>query len=217
MKTIAIISNKGGVGKSTLAINLAVAGLIDGHSVALIDLDPQASTSAWGDSRNNDNPAEEGLAVISVQHARLAKVLATAQEQVDLAILDTAPHSEASALAAAKCADLILVPCRPAILDLRAISLSIDLLQLAKKAESSWVVLNACSNKSTILDARNALANMGIKLAPIQITQRIAFQHSLVDGAAVLEYEPNGKAAHEISQLYCWIKRQIGLLEKGKS
>src|SRR5690349_17764518 len=117
MKTIAIISQKGGAGKTTLALHLAVAGELAGKTTAVIDLDPQASATGWKDTRSSEAPA-----VVSAQAARLGKVLEAATENgVELTIIDTAPHSESSALAAARASDLILIPCRPAILDLRAI------------------------------------------------------------------------------------------------
>src|SRR4051812_9330361 len=116
MKVIALLSQKGGAGKTTLALHLAVAAEQDGHQTAIIDLDPQASAASWGDSRAAETPV-----VVSAQSSRLAQVLEAARNAgAALAIIDTAPHSESAALAAARAADLILIPCRPAILDLRA-------------------------------------------------------------------------------------------------
>src|SRR5580693_4718844 len=129
MKTIAIISQKGGAGKTTLAIHLAVAAEMAHKSAAVIDLDPQASATSWKDLREGETPV-----VASAQVTRLVQVLeAAAKHGADIAIIDTAPHSESAALAAARAADLILIPCRPAILDLRAIHLTIDLSKLADK------------------------------------------------------------------------------------
>jgi len=123
MKTLAIISQKGGAGKTTLALHLAVAAERDGKQSAIIDLDPQASAASWGDSRVKETPV-----VVSAQPSRLDKVLAaTKSAGATLAIIDTAPHSESASLAVARAADFIIVPCRPAVLDLRAISHSIDL------------------------------------------------------------------------------------------
>jgi len=128
METISFISQKGGAGKTTLALNLAGAANIDGLQSVVVDLDPQASAKGWHDQRN------EAPVVISTHATRLAEVIDTVREHdADLCIIDTAPHSETVALAAAKAADLILIPCRPAVFDLRAISSSIDLTQIAGK------------------------------------------------------------------------------------
>ena len=113
MLTIAIVSQKGGVGKTSLALNLAVAAELAGHAALIVDLDPQASAAAWSDSREARAPV-----VVSAQAARLAEVLTTAREHgAVLCLIDTAPHAEAPALAAARAADLVLVPCRASILD----------------------------------------------------------------------------------------------------
>ncbi|MBW4565825.1 MAG: ParA family protein [Mojavia pulchra JT2-VF2] len=206
MKTIAVISRKGGAGKTTLAVHLAVAATIDGREAAIIDLDPQASAAGWGDSRTFETPA-----VVSAQAARLPKVLAAAADNgADIVFIDTAPHSETAALAAIRAADLILIPCRPAILDLRAISDSIDLVKLANK--TATVVLNAVPPRgSSASEATEAIATYGVAVAPIQIGQRAAFVHSLTAGQTAQEYEPSGRAAEEIQQLYKWMCKQVKL------
>lgn len=200
MKTVAIVSRKGGAGKTTLAIHLAVAAHLDGKQAALIDLDPQASATGWGDSRSAEEPT-----VISAQAARLPKVLdAAATSEADIAIIDTAPHSENAALAAIRAADLILIPCRPAILDLRAIGDTIDLVKLAKKT-SVFIVLNAVPSRGSLADeAIQALSVYQIGIAPPRIGQRTAFVHALTSGQSAQEYEAQGKAAEEIQTLYTW-------------
>ncbi|NMG11355.1 ParA family partition ATPase [Brasilonema sp. UFV-L1] len=204
MKTVAIISRKGGAGKTTLTVHLAVAACIDGKETAIIDLDPQASAAGWGDSRKQEIPA-----VVSAQAARLPKVLeAAVNNGADLAIIDTAPHSETAALAAIRAADLILIPCRPAILDLRAIGDTIDLVNLASK--TAIVVLNAVPPRGSLADeAVEAIAPLGVSIAPIRIGQRAAFVHSLTAGQTAQEYEPEGKAAEEIQQVYKWMCKQL--------
>jgi len=129
-------SQKGGAGKTTLAIHLAVAAEGDGKQSAIVDLDPQASAANWGDSRKEETPV-----IVSAQPSWLDKVLAAAKSAgAVLAIIDTAPYSESASLAAARAADFIIVPCRPAVLDLHAISHSIDSIKLAGRPAS--VMLN---------------------------------------------------------------------------
>jgi chromosome partitioning protein len=206
MKTIAIISQKGGAGKTTLALHLAVAAELAGRSAAIIDLDPQASATGWGDHRGKDKPA-----VVSSQAARLSQVLIAASKAgAALAIIDTAPHSEHAALAAARSADLILIPCRPAILDLRAINSTIDLAKLAGKPAA--VVLNSVPPRGSLgQDADHAIEVYGVDVCPARISQRAVFVHALTEGLTAQEYEPNGKGASEIRRLYKWTCRQIGV------
>ena len=206
MKTIAVISQKGGAGKTTLTLHLAVAAETAGNTTAIIDLDPQASATSWKDLRNSETPA-----VVAAQVSRLAHVLETAAKHgAALAIIDTAPHSESAALAAARAADLILIPCRPAILDLKAISLSVDVAALAGKPAS--IVLNAVPPRGTLADeAVAAVASYQIPISPVRIGQRAAYVHALTVGQTAQEYEPDSKAAAEIISLYKWTCKQVKL------
>lgn len=208
MKTISIISQKGGAGKTTLALHLAVAAEKAGQTAVIIDLDPQASATSWKDSRLSDTPI-----VVSAQAARLATVLEAAKKGgAKICIIDTAPHSESTALAAARASDLILIPCRPAILDLRAISNTIELARIANKSVA--VVLNSVPPRGSLAEeAAAAVAGYEVEVAPVQIGQRAAFMHALTVGQTAQEYEPTGKGADEIQQLYMWTCKQVGMLE----
>src|ERR1035437_2813100 len=104
MKGISVLGQKGGSGKTTLTLSLAVAAYKANKSVAVIDLDPQATACKWGDRRNGDP------VIISVQAARLPQTLKTARENgADLVIIDTPPRAADAAMAAAQAADLILI------------------------------------------------------------------------------------------------------------
>ena len=207
MKTVSIISQKGGAGKTTLALNLAGASESAGFQTVVIDLDPQASAKGWHDHRNQEDPV-----VISAHASRLTEVIDTAKEHgADLCIIDTAPHSETTALAAAKAADLVLIPCRPAVFDLRAISSSVDLTQIAGKP--ALIVINAAPPRGALANqAEEAITAYGIPVAEAQVTQRVAFVHSLTRGQTVLEYEPNSAAAHEIRELFMVICNHDGII-----
>ena len=212
MKTIAVISQKGGAGKTTIALNLAVAAVRSGHPCAVIDIDPQASAKCWHDHRQGDSPI-----VVSAQASRLSEILETAKRNgAELVIIDTAPHSESSALAAARLADLVLVPCRPSLLDLKAITTTIDLAALAKTP--ALAVLNTVPVKGGLKsEAELVLKSYGVEIASITLGHRIAFVHSLTVGQGVLEYEPEGKAAEEINGLFsaiCCHCKWKSLIEK---
>ncbi len=92
MDVIAVIAQKGGTGKTTLAVSLAVAAELNGRTVAIVDLDPQTSASRWGDRRKAETPV-----VVSAQPARLSHILQAADAQgADLVLIDTPPRSETS-------------------------------------------------------------------------------------------------------------------------
>ena len=207
MLTIALISQKGGVGKTTLAIHLATAFEAKGHQTLLVDLDPQTSAAEWKDARQAERPY-----VMAVPPSRLAKTLEAARENgAEVVVLDTAPHSEGTALGAARAADLILVPCQPSIMDLRAMRKTADLLNYLKKP--TYAVLNEVAAQGTVADeaARAITAQFGMPVCPIRLGQRVAFNRCLLTGQTAQEYEPGGKAAQEIDSLMQWVSEQVSL------
>jgi chromosome partitioning protein len=205
MKTIAMLSQKGGTGKTTISLHLAVAAQQAGQAVVVIDLDPQASAAGWKDSRKTENPI-----VVSVPAARLPQAMKAAEDgQADFVVIDTAPHSSDVALAAAETADLILVPCRAGILDLRAIGSTARMVKLSGKP--AFVVLNSVPSRApnVVADARAAVAVHGLNVAPIALQQRAAYGHALTVGQTAQEFERGGKAAQEMSELFAWLRTQI--------
>ena len=204
MKTLAILSRKGGTGKTTIAVHLAVAAALAGHTTALIDLDPQASAVNWSDRRQAENPV-----VISAHAARLPALLKKAAHTgVDMAIIDTAAHAETAALAAARAATYALIPCRPASLDVLAIGATVDIVKLAKVR--ACIVFNGTPPRGTLTEqARQAVAAYDVPSAPCTLGQRIAFVHAMTDGVTVREAEPRSKASQEVQTLYEYITQQM--------
>jgi chromosome partitioning protein len=205
MHIVAIISQKGGAGKTTLALHLAVASEGIGKSAVILDLDPQASAAGWKDGRSSATPI-----VVALPHTRLAAGLDAARTgRAALAVIDTAPHSEAAAMAAARSADLVLIPCRPGILDLRAIGTTAELCKIAGKP--AYVVLNAVPPLGTRVldDARQAVSVHGIEVAPVTLGQRASYAHALTVGLTAPEYEQQGKAAEEIVAMMEWLQREL--------
>jgi chromosome partitioning protein len=206
MKTIAIISQKGGAGKTTVGIHLAVAAELRGMNTALFDLDPQASASSWSDKRENPSPA-----VVSAQAARLPSLLEQAAGQsADLVIIDSAPNADSASLAAARAADLILIPCRPAAFDLNAIGTTLNLAAVAGKP--AFVVLNAVPPLGKVgEEARRALEAGGVEVAGPLLHHLVAFAHSVNDGRTAQELDPRSKAALEIDALFAWVMKQANV------
>lgn len=208
MKTLLILSQKGGSGKTTLAVHMAVCTVRQARKTALIDLDPQGSAYGWNESRDEPRKLDATQATAS----QLADFLQQAKAGgIDLAIIDTAPHSDSAAAIAAQLADLILIPCRPARFDLDAIASTIQIATVAKKPAA--VVLNAAPRGKLAEEARAALEAQGITVLPPILHQRAAYSHAVIDGRAVHEYEPDGKAAAEIDELYNHISRLFGNAE----
>jgi len=206
MKTICLLAQKGGTGKTTLCLHLAVLASELGRNASVVDIDPQASASAW--KRRREQPAP---GVQRHDAGDLAGVLAeSARQGRDLILIDTAPHSSHEAAMVADLADLVLIVSRPAILDLEAIGESVKIVK--QQQSRSAVVLNACppphrwGEPAIVREAREALGVYGLPVSPVAISQRAAFSHALIDGRAVTEFEDSGKAAGEIRNLWNWIE-----------
>src|SRR4051794_10382222 len=200
MQVFVIASQKGGAGKTTLAVHLAAEAATT-RRVLVMDLDPQGSAMEWANRRGDKAPD-----VMAAHPATIAKEIERAKDDgYELVILDTAPHADHAALQAARSADLVVIPCRPATFDIAAISATLDLCKLANK--QALVVLNAAPIRSKVVaEAGEAVAEKGATVSPVIIRQRVAFQHCLIDGRTAGEFEPGGAAAAEIAALLAHLK-----------
>jgi len=200
MRVLVIASQKGGVGKSTLAVHLATEAVAQKKRALILDLDPQGSAMEWADRRGDLPPDVSGANPASV-----AKEIERARaEGYNLVVIDTAPHADHAALQAARVADLVAIPCRPSTFDIAAISATLDLCRLANKP--AVVVLNAAPIRSRVTaEAEEAINEKGGKVSPVIIRQRVAFQHCMIDGRTAAEYEPSGAAADEITRLMAFL------------
>jgi chromosome partitioning protein len=212
MKVISVLMQKGGSGKTTLVESLAVAARNAGRSVAVIDLDPQATACKWGDRRNADP------VIISIQPARLPQALKTAREGgADLVIIDTPPRAADAAIAAAQVADLILIPSRPTINDLETIATTQSLISGAGGKAKIAVILNDIPPQGQQRQqAEDAIRDMGLPVLPIALGHRTAYTHAAAMGLTAQEYDPHGKAAEEIKQLYKFTCKLLNSLTQEK-
>jgi chromosome partitioning protein len=209
MKVLGLLSRKGGVGKTTLALHLAVLAQAAGRRTLLIDLDPQRSAASWWRAREAQTPQ-----LAEIEPDRLRELLTSADEDgVDTAVIDTRPTAEADAVHVAALCDLLVVPTRPAILDLRAILATLDVVKGA--ARRSMIVLNACppargAGEATMTgDARRALTAFGVPVAPVAITQRTGFSTALIAGLTACEAEPESKGAREMRALWRTVEKEL--------
>ena len=213
MIALSIVSQKGGSGKTTLAIQLAGAATAAGYVTCLIDIDPQATAAAWGDWRDGDDPE-----IITAPPTRLAKTLEDAAKLgAEVIVIDTPPNADAAARAAVQVADLLLIPCRPRAFDLHAIQTTADLVSFAGKR--AFVILNVAPPRATSLyaDAREVVEKMGLQVAPLILADRADYHRSAAIGKTALEYDPTGKAAEEVAALWTWVCNQVNMPSRARA
>jgi chromosome partitioning protein len=201
VQVLAIIGQKGGSGKTTTALGVAVSGSLAGRAVAVIDLDPQATAANWSDRRGEDAPA-----VVSCQVGRLAHVLEVAEKQgAELAIIDTPGKSTDSAIAAAKAADFVLLPIQPQLFDIETLGSVKEILAIAGNPPAAVLVNRASVQGRRHIETQEAATAQGFTVCPVVIFSRAAHGDAGNVGRTAAEYEPSGKAAQELAGLYDYI------------
>jgi chromosome partitioning protein len=198
LPVVVVLGLKGGSGKSTLAIHLAVAA---SPGVILVDCDPQGTSLAWAQERRMREPT-----VIGALPHQLDKHISHTNGSA-LMVVDTAPRLEADVPELAAMADLIIIPIRPNMPDLAA---SQTTLRIAEASGRPFVIVfNAVHYHSA--DAAEACEVLArhYEMAPVMLAQRASFARALALGAAVTEFEPQGKAAEEISQLWKFLQAKL--------
>jgi chromosome partitioning protein len=208
MNTLAVVAQKGGAGKTTFAVHMAVYASMQGLRVAIIDLDPQESAFDWNASR----PTEKQFSAVKCDAASLPNVLEKAQTGgIDLCIIDTAPHSDSEAAAAAKVADFVLIPCRPQRFDLKATAKTIHIVQLTKTPFA--VVLNCTPQGFRLAEEARAILQSasGVTVLSTLVHQQVAMAYAVLDARSVHEYDPECRAADEIAEVYDHIAKALDL------
>ncbi len=194
MKVIAILNQKGGVGKTTLSINLARAIQLAGCKIVLIDADPQGSSRDW-------NSANGGsiLPVLGLDRKTIEADIKNIQGY-EYAIIDGAPQLREMAVAAIKAADIVLIPVQPSPLDIWATSDLIELIKerqaIADKPKAAFIVSRQIQNTQVGKDVRDVLSQSGLKVFDNGTFQRVAYSDSLATGSTALDI--TGKAKEEM-------------------
>ncbi|HUB82890.1 MAG TPA: ParA family protein [Bryobacteraceae bacterium] len=203
MAIIAVAGRKGGVGKSTIAGNLAAEFARMGRSVIALDADPQHSLATWAEQG-------EGVLARSVERVADPKTLRAgaraAEKHVDLVVIDTPPGMPEVLYQAALAADLVLLPCGPSPLDLFALkeALSLSLKARAerrsKKPRIRLVPSKVIMSSNLSRGLASSLKDMGKKVLPA-IAQRVVVAEAVASGLSVAEYAPNSPAHDEFRAL----------------
>ena len=204
MKVIALITQKGGCGKTALATSLAVTALDGGHKVLIVDTDSQRTASAWWESRDADVPH-----LVEVTGDQIAPAVETARDKgFDFVFIDTPARAEPVNAAAAQAAHFCILPCRPSMADMRAQAPTVATAR--RLAKPAAFVLNCCPPRgSRIREAERGLAIYGLPVAPQRVVERVAFSDAYGLGLGVTEFDPNGLAASEIRELWEWMNKKM--------
>ena len=210
MKTIAIIGQKGGTGKTTTALGLAVCAELAGHPTAILDLDPQTNAANWKDRRDNRPDAKgEGPAVESIQPGRLRQTLKAAEANgADFVFIDTPGKSDTAAIEAARVADLVLIPVRPQIFDLETLTAVRDALRVAG-SPTAYVVLNGIhpsASKSPDQQREVIAQAFDLPVCPVHLSHYAIHAEAPAGGETPIEMKPDGRAAAELKALFRFLQ-----------
>jgi len=208
MHVIAVLNQKGGSGKTTIATHLARALQLDGQDVLLVDSDPQGSARDWAAVRE-DQP----LTVVGIDRPTIDRDLKNVAHK-DYVVIDGAPQAADLAVSAIKAASFILIPVQPSPYDIWATS---DLVDLVKqrieltdgKLKAAFVVSRAIKGTRIGAEVTEALIGYGLPVLDARITQRVSYPGTAAAGTTVLDSEPDGDGAAEVRALLAEIKQKL--------
>lgn len=208
MKVIAVLNQKGGSGKTTIATHLARALQLDGASVLLIDSDPQGSARDWA-AVCEDQP----MPVVGIDRPTIGRDLKAVGHK-DFVVIDGAPQAADLAVSAIKAASFILIPVQPSPYDIWATA---DLVELVKqrievtegKLQAAFVVSRAIRGTRIGAEITEALAGYGLPVLEARVTQRVGYPGTAAAGTTILDVEPDGDGAREIRALMNEIKQKL--------
>lgn len=207
MNVITTGSSKGGCGKTSLTINLAVCATKRGLKVVIVDADKLGSAETWGDIRKENG--FEAPTVVGTKPARIEKTLHSLNERgFDLCFVDTGAGEIEAVNSAAKFSDLIIVPLRASSFDALATMATADALE--RHNGRTWTVVNALKHYANYAGPiMSAFSARGIQVCPITVGDYVEFTNAANVGMGVLETKPRGQAAHDMVLLQDWLLSRL--------
>jgi chromosome partitioning protein len=204
---VAIVSSKGGVGKTTVTQCLAVEALRQGIAAAIIDADPQKSAADWGEQRaaaDMDAPT-----VIALGSKSLASVVTDLKKRgAGMIFIDTPPHSAPAINAALDVSTGSIMVTRPNPMDLRALEATWSIVSRMKKPAAAIFTQTPPGNRARALGlAQSRLEELEMPFCPTPISYTLSFPYAQAEALSVQEREPTGKARAEIAEIWGWLKR----------
>lgn len=205
MSVISFVTQKGGSGKTTLAINCAVVAARSGRRVLLLDLDAQGSAAAWYLRREDEQPL-----VVRGSAAELNKLAELERAgKFDWIFIDTPGREDTTTAAAISRSDFCIIPSRPSPVDLEATPPTVETIRRLGKP-AAFVLVQTPPRSYRIGEAEEVLSRSAdMFLCPVHIVQRNAYQDAHISGLGVTELEPKGKAAEEIRELWRWVSGKV--------
>jgi chromosome partitioning protein len=210
MRVISFVSQKGGSGKTTLCFSIGVAAYEAGRKVLMLDLDRQASLRDWYADREAEEPE-----VDTVELPKLEEALGGLEKlRFDYVFIDTPGKDDPANSKAITLSDFCIIPCRPTPGDMKAIRPTIANVDRVGKP-TAFVLTQTPPKSFRVTEAKTALSMLGL-VATTSIVQRNDHQDAQGAGLGVTEYDPNGKAAEEVRELWQWIEKTLRKVGNGK-
>ena len=195
---VAVVNQKGGAGKTTIALSLAAAMAAEGKRVLLIDADPQQTAQDWAAVRSEASP----FRVIGLQKPILHREVPELAADYDSVLIDGAPRSYEATRSAILAADLVLIPVRPSGADVWASRETVDLVREARgfrdELRAAFVVSQRVGRSLLSREVADFLHEFGLPILTASTTQRVAYAEAMTRGRTVIEDQPDGPAATEI-------------------
>lgn len=203
MKVISILNQKGGVGKTTISVNLASAIAKKGKSVLLVDADPQGSALDWFASRSDE--MEPLFPVVGCAKPNLHKTIPDLGQGRDVVVIDGAPRVTDLARAAIMASDLVLIPVQPSPYDVWAAEEVVKLIKEAQiyrpEIQAAFVINRKIAKTAIGRDIVDALEGFEIEVLDSTLSQRVVYAESAAVGVAVFEQDSKSYATREVNRL----------------